>query len=174
MGKKARKYVEENYSIDDHAYKWEDAYRKVSPFIQSEKDFEQKMRNMELAIAGKKLADTGAGGDITESDLGTYALSYKNGEINLSGIPIKIRAEAKRLADNIVKVQGQWVYKPTGENLGGVLSSSKSDYSTTQKQDLELEFGKDWKTATNREQQLEFLRGEDDEDKDLTDFIEGK
>lgn len=45
-------YPEANILISD---KWEDAYKKVQPFIKDEADFEKKMRAIELATAQKAL-----------------------------------------------------------------------------------------------------------------------
>ena len=43
-------YPEANISIADD---WETAYKKISPFIKNEKDFEQKIKDLELKIAQK-------------------------------------------------------------------------------------------------------------------------
>ncbi|MCK4543402.1 MAG: hypothetical protein KAU17_14310 [Spirochaetales bacterium] len=46
-------FPEAGVSIADS---WEDAYKKISPYVQDEKDFEQKIKDLELKIAEKALA----------------------------------------------------------------------------------------------------------------------
>lgn len=46
-------YPEAGILISD---KWDDAYRKVAPYVASEKDFERKMNNLDMALKQKELA----------------------------------------------------------------------------------------------------------------------
>ncbi len=76
-------YPEANISIADD---WETAYKKISPFIKNEKDFEQKIKNLELKIAEKALAKPywKATGD---EDVKIVKWTQKVEDAGLTGLP---------------------------------------------------------------------------------------